>query len=396
MGAWVRAHWWARTAAWTLLVLFIFALGVNVGNGRIHLSGAGRGPSAALGPLDYSSVTDVYDSLKDNYDGKLTQQQLLDGLKAGLAESTDDPYTEFFTAKQAQDFSNELNNTFSGIGAELSLDADKNLIVVSPISGLPADKAGLKAKDIIATINGKTTAGQSLDESVSRIRGKKGTKVTLGVVRADTALNITITRDDIKLPSVTSKTLDGNIGYIQVRTFADDTAGLSRKAAEQLKAAGVTGIILDLRGNPGGLVDAAVDLSSLWLPEGQTILQQKQGSTVIQTYQATGNDILHGIKTVVLIDGGSASASEITAGALHDDKAATLVGVKSYGKGSMQQIVNFKDGSELKVTIARWYRPNGQNIDKKGITPDKVVQEAADASADNDTQLQAAEQLFAQ
>lgn len=400
-----RAAWqaiyrarWSRTIAAMLLVVSVFGLGVSVGNGSLQIGSHTSGVNGSLPEtLDYSQVNDVYKSLKLNYDGKLTQNQLMNGLKAGLAEATGDPYTEFFTAKQAQDFSNQLNNEFSGIGAELSQDSDKNIVVVSPIAGFPADKAGLKPKDIIVTINGTSTTGMSIDEAVAKIRGPKGTKVALGIVRDHTtAFDLTITRDDIKLPSVTSKSLDGNIGYMQIRTFAPDTSGLAQQAAEKFKQDGVKGIVLDLRGNPGGLVDAAVNLSSLWLPEGKVILQQKQGSTVIETYRATGNDTLNGIPTVVLVNGGSASASEITAGALHDNKVATIVGEKSYGKGSMQQIVNFKDGSELKVTIARWYRPNGQNIDKKGITPDKIVKISdADVQSGTDTQLQAAESLLA-
>ena len=392
LGGRIFARPWVNTAANVAIILGIFAIGVGVGNGNIHLSSSSNLNKNLPANLDYSSVNDVYKSLKDNYDGNLTQTQVLDGLKQGLAESTGDPHTEYFNAKQAQSFENQLNNSFSGIGAELSQDSDKNLTVVSPIAGFPAAKAGLKPKDVIVTINGASTSGMSLDEGISKIRGPKGTKVTLGVVRDSTTnLNFVITRDDIKLPSVTTKTLDDNIGYIRISTFAEDTGGLSRQAAQQFKAAGVKGIVLDLRGNPGGLVDAAVDVSSLWLPEGKTILQEKQGGTLLQTYTATGNDILSGIPTIVLIDGGSASASEITSGALHDNKAATLLGSKSYGKGSVQQVIDFKDGSELKVTIARWYRPNGQNIDKKGITPDTLVDEPADATADNDPQLQAAQ-----
>jgi carboxyl-terminal processing protease len=157
-----------------------------------------------------------------------------------------------------------------------------------------------------------------------------------------------------------------------------------------MKQTNVKGIILDLRGNPGGEVNAAVDVSSEWLPAGKSIMQEKRGSTIVQSYTSTGADTLVGIPTVVLIDKGSASASEITAGALHDNKAATLIGTQSYGKGVVQQLINLGDGSELKVTIASWYRPNGQNINKKGITPDQVVTEPTDATPDNDPQLQAA------
>ncbi len=185
--------------------------------------------------------------------------------------------------------------------------------------------------------------------------------------------------------------LDGNIGYLRISRFANDTVGLTQKAAEQFKKDNVNGIVLDMRNDPGGLLDSAVKVSSLWLPQGKLILQEKRGDTVTQTYQATGGDILNGIPTVVLVNGGSASASEIVAGALRDNDAATVIGEKTYGKGVVQQLINFSDDSQLKVTIASWYRPNGQNINKKGVTPDQTVKPAeGDKIGGSDAQLQAA------
>jgi carboxyl-terminal processing protease len=379
--------------------IIIFGIGLNVGNGSISFSRAPHNSENAPLPsqLDYQTVDTVYKTLKDNYDGKLSESQLLDGLKEGLAQATHDPYTEYFTPKEATAFKDQLNGTFSGIGAQLGKDSDGNLEVIAPIAGTPADKAGLKAKDIITNINNESTAGMSIDTAVEKIRGKKGTPVTLKIVRnKEQALSFTITRDDINIPSVTTKTLDGNIGYIQISQFGDDTADLTAKAASSFKAAGVKGVILDLRSNPGGRLDAAVSVADLWLPAGKTILQEKQGSNVIKSYPASGGGTLEGVPTVVLIDGGSASASEITAGALKDNGVATLIGTKSYGKGVVQQVIPFKDGSELKVTVASWYRPNGQNINKKGITPDQEVKLSdADIAAGNDRQLQAAEQKLA-
>ena len=366
--------------------------GVATGDGRLstilHL---GRQPISKDLPsnLDYSSVNEVYQSLKDNYDGALTATQLIDGLKHGLATATKDPYTVYFTKDEAKTFIDQLNNSFSGIGAQLGLDDSGTLQVIAPISGLPADKAGLKAKDLITSIDGVTTNGISVDQAVSKIRGPKGTKVTLQIVRAKTqSLSFTITRDDITLPSVKSKILDNNIGYVQISTFANDTTDLMQKAADNFKAKNVKGIVLDLREDPGGLLDAAVHVSSLWLKPGQLVLQEKRGSEVVQSYQALGGDELNGIPTVILIDSGSASASEITTGALHDNKLAYVIGEKSYGKGVVQQLINLGDGSQLKVTVASWYRPNGQNINKLGITPDKTV--TISSSDTTDTQLQAA------
>jgi carboxyl-terminal processing protease len=376
----------------TVIAVAIFFVGVVVGQGNISFGSHRSSVNPQLpNTLDYSSVDAVYKSLKENYAGKLTVNQLVDGLKEGLADAANDPYTQYFTAKEAQQFDNELNNTFSGIGAELGKDANDNLVVVAPIKGYPAARAGLKAKDIIASVNGKTTQGMSIDQAVTIIRGKKGTTVKLQIIRDSKQLDFTITRQDIKLPSVTSKVLDGNIGYIQISTFGDDTAELVNKAAAKFQQAHVKGVVLDLRGNPGGLLPAAVSVSSQWLPEDTLILQEKKGATVVDQFNSQGEHRLVGVPTVVLMNSGSASASEITAGALHDNKAAYIIGEKSFGKGVVQQLINFDDGSELKVTVASWYRPNGQNINKKGIKPDKkVVLTDADAQKGSDTQKNAA------
>lgn len=383
---------YARIAAGVVAVIVIFGLGVSVGDGRIAVN-SGSMNGSLPNTLNYSSVNQVYQLLKQKYDGTLTETQLLNGMKAGLAQSTNDPYTEYFTAQEAQQFSQQLNNQFSGIGAELGADSSGDVEIIAPIAGTPAANAGLQPKDVITTINGASAAGLSPDAAVNKIRGAAGTKVTLGILRGGTQqLKFTITRENITVPSVTTKILPGNIGYMQISTFADDTSDLANQAAQKFASEHVNGVILDLRDNPGGLVDAAVDVSSLWLPQGQTIMQEKRGSQVIQSYYATGNDVLHGIPTVVLVNDGSASASEITSGALHDNGDARIIGTKTYGKGVVQELDNLPGGAELKVTIASWYRPNGQNINHKGITPDQIVNLTdQDVKAGNDTQLTAAE-----
>jgi carboxyl-terminal processing protease len=384
----LRANKWSHRAVTVIVVALIFGTGYSAGTGSITLPHRTHPVANSLpSSLNYASVNKLYQSLRENYNGKLTADQLNDGLKHGLAEATKDPYTVYFTAKEAKDFNSQLNQSFSGIGAQLGQDADGNLEIISPIAGLPADKAGVKALDLIASINGVSTSGLSVDQAVSKIRGPKGTSVKLEIIRDKKEdINLTISRDDITLPSINTKTLDGNIGYIQITTFADDTSKLAREAADKFKAAGVKGIVLDLRGDPGGLLDAAVNVSSLWLPTGTTILQER-GTSGDKTYSALGGDTLKGIPTVVLVNPGSASASEITAGALHDNKAA--------GKGVVQSLINFTDGSQLKVTIASWFRPNGQNINHKGITPDKNVKQSKDDTTNKvDTQLQAAQQYL--
>lgn len=376
-----------------LVAVVTFGLGVAVGDGTISF-GQNSASNDLPNQLNYSSVSDVYDVLRKEYDGKLDQNKLLDGMKEGLAEATGDPYTEYFTADQYKKFDEQLNGEgFSGIGAELGQDKDKNLIVVSPIAGTPAEKAGVKPQDIIAEIDGKTTTGLSVDEAVTKIRGKKGTNVKLTLVRGGReAIELEITRDDIRVPSVESKILDDGTGYLRITTFGNTTGSDAQKEAQKLKDQGAKKIVLDLRGNPGGVVDSAIQIASLWLPKGTLIMEEKRDNTVIKTYTADGNNILEGMPTAVLINEGSASASEIVAGALHDNKmAAKLVGVKSYGKGVVQGIEPLEDGGQLKVTVARWYRPNGQNIDKKGIEPDQKAEAGEADSAENDTQLKAAQ-----
>jgi carboxyl-terminal processing protease len=363
-----------KVAGITGLALGIFIFGVAVGNHTINFSTPSSENKQLSKNIDYSSVNQLYQLIKNDYDGQLTNSQILDGLKSGLAKSTGDPYTEYFNPDQAKQFNNLLTESFTGIGAALDQDASNNIVVITPIAGFPADKAGLMTKDVITSIDGASTTDMPLDTAIAKIRGPKGTIVTLGILRnSNQQLSLKITRDNIKVPSVTTKIIDNKIGYMEINQFTDDTTSLATAAAQQFKQQGVKGLILDLRNNPGGLVVPAVNVSSLWLPNGKTVYQEKRGSQVISTSYSDGSDILGGIPTIVLINAESASASEITAAALHDNGVATLLGEKSYGKGVVQQEENLPDGSLLKVTIAKWYRPNNQNIDKVGITPDKIV-----------------------
>jgi carboxyl-terminal processing protease len=374
-----------------VILVGVFVLGLNIGNGRISWPGLGQNANLPS-QLNYSSVNQVYQELRTQYDGKLTTTQLLNGLKSGLANAAGDPYTEYFTAAQANEFNDELQGSFDGIGAELGVSSSNDIEIIAPLAGTPAAKAGLQPNDVITAINGKSTSGMSIDTAVDDIRGPSDSKVTLAVTRnGSQSLTFTITRANITVPSVNYKILSGNIGYMQISQFSNDTSGLAQKAAQAFRQAHVKGVILDLRDNPGGLVTAAVSVSSLWLPNGQMIMQEKAGSTVLQTYQSTGNDLLHGIPTVVLINSGSASAAEITTGALHDNGDAYVIGVKSFGKGVVQTIDNLQGGAELKVTIASWYRPDGKNIEHIGITPNETVQlTAAQATAGQDPQEAAA------
>lgn len=378
----------------------IFATGYLAGNSGFSLPVRGGNLSSVQGDLpenlDYSSVEQLYDSLRANYDGELKTDDLLNGLKDGLAKASGDPYTEFLSVEEAQNFDEELSGSFTGIGAQL-IEKDNLVMIEVPLAGYPAEKAGLKARDIILEIDGESAYGLELNEAVKRIRGKEGTTVKLKVVRDDTKdqLEFVITRAKITIPSVESKILDGTIGYMKISRYSPDTADLAREAAEKFKRANVKGVILDVRNNPGGLLDSAVSLSSLWLKKGATVLEEKRGGKTIKTYRANGTPVLNGIPTIVLINEGSASASEITAGALRDHGLAKLVGTKTYGKGSVQQLVQFRDDTVLKVTIARWFTPHGKNIDQEGIEPDeKVERNEEDFTQNRDPQQDKAVELL--
>ncbi len=375
----------------------IFSIGWLSGSGRLRLDSNSFSQSVSRelpADLDYTSVEEVYDQLRRSFDGELTAEDLLNGLKDGLAQASGDAYTEYLTAEEANEFDQELSGTFSGIGAELS-KKDGAITVIAPLAGYPAEKAGLRARDVIAEIDGESAFDLTLTEAVKRIRGPKGTTVSLKIFRGGTEeVDLTIERDDIAIPSVEWEK-SGDVGIIAISRFGEDTSELTRKAATELKQQGIRSVVLDLRNNPGGLLNVAVDVASVWV-DGGTILTERRGDMVVRTFEAKGRPILNGVPTVVLINGGSASASEIVAGALKDNGVATLVGEKSYGKGSVQQIEGLRHGGALKVTVARWFTPEGKNIDEEGIEPDQKVElTQEDYEADRDPQLDAAKAKLA-
>ncbi len=391
----IRKLFLSRAVRWlsiALVIIVVFMGGLFIGQGKITFNGH-TANSDLPATLDFSQINEVYKVLREKYDGTLSEQQVTDGLKHGLAESTGDPYTVYFTSTESEAFNSELQGTITGIGAQLEQDADGNIVVVAPLAGSPAEAAGVRAKDIIVSVDSDSISGKSVYDAVMSIRGEKGSKVKIGVVRGGTkALELTITRDTIQVPTAESKILDGNVGYLRVSQFSDDTTRLVMNAVASFEKAKVNKVILDLRDNPGGEVTTAVDLSSLWLKQGDLIVQQRRDKTVIDNNYATGVNSLAGIKTVVLVNSGSASASEITALVLRDKGGAYLIGEQTYGKGVVQQLIPFSDGSALKVTIAKWYSPKGTNINKVGIKPDKIVKPTDKDYADgNDIQLKAAE-----
>lgn len=380
---------WKRTGANIFASIVIFAVGWGFGSGAITFTSGGQN-SGLPENLDYTGVEEVYDALRKNYDGKLDLQTIQDDMKRGVAKSAGDPYTEYLTAEESKEFDAELEGSFTGIGAELS-EEDGSIIVIAPLSGYPAEKAGLRARDVIVEIDEKSARDISVTEAVKRIRGPKGTVVKLKVIRGGSEeIDLEIERDNISIPSVEYEITDENIGVMTVSRFGSDTAALAEAAAEAFVEANVTGVVVDVRNNPGGLLDASVDVADLWL-EDSTVLTERRGGTTIKTYTSESDALLKDVPTVVLINEGSASASEILAGALNDNQAAVLVGQTSFGKGSVQRLDALRTGGTLKVTIARWFTPEGKNIDKDGIKPDeKVKMTEKDYQNDRDPQLDAA------
>lgn len=334
-----------------------------------------KGNQTLSSNLDLTETQKIYDILRKKYDGKLDTKTLEDGLHKGLVESVGDPYTTFFTQKEAEQFADDLNGTFTGIGAELGMQ-NKQLVVIAPVDGSPAQKAGVRAGDAITEIGDADASKLTVEEAVTKIRGEAGTDIKIGFVRDGQPLEIVITRAEITVPSVTSK-VDSGIGYLKISRFSDDTAQLAKQAATDFKKQNVNGVVVDVRDNGGGLLDSSVQVAGIWL-NNKVVVEEREGGRTTDSLRTSNNAILEGVPTVMLINGGSASASEILAGALHDHGAATLIGEKSFGKGSVQELIDLPSGGKLKVTVARWYTPKGKNIDKEGIKPDEEVKLTAD------------------
>lgn len=344
------------------------------------------------GTIDLSSVQETYRALKANFDGELDTQKLIDGANRGLVEAAGDPYTAYLNPDAVKELENELSGSIGGgIGAEIGL-RNGQLTIIRPLKDSPALQAGIEAGDVIVAVNDEDASGWTVDQVVQKIRGEIGSKVTVKVLRDRETKDITVVRQEVKSPTVEAEIV-GDVGILTVHRFNSETGPLARTEAEKFVSSGVKRVVLDLRGNPGGEVTAAQALAGLWL-ENQVILTQRRGDEIIQTNKSTGRPILGDIKTVILINGGSASASEIVAGALRDYDKATLVGETTYGKGSVQAVIRLSGGSQLKVTESRWFTPKGKNIDKTGIEPDvKVELTADDVNNNRDPQLEKAKSL---
>ena len=342
--------------------------------------------------IDLSSVQKTYQELIANYDGKLDTQKLIYGANRGLVEAAGDPHTAYMDPDETKEFDKSLSGQIGGgIGAEIGLRNNKPTII-KPLENSPAQKAGIKAGEAIVKVNDEVSSDWSVEKVVSKIRGEVGTSVKLTLLSGGQTREVSVVRQNIVSPAVESE-IDGEIGILKVNRFGDDTVSLSRKYTSEFVEKGVKKVILDLRNNPGGTVGAAQGLLGIWL-DNQIAMTERRGSEIVKTLRTTGAPILGNMKTVVLINGNSASASEITAGALREYGKATLVGQKSYGKGSVQIVLGLPGGSQMKVTEARWYTPKGKNIDKTGIEPDVKVDLSSDDVNNNiDPQMDKAKSL---
>jgi carboxyl-terminal processing protease len=361
------------------------------GNEIVGAVAPALGFKVETGTLDLSSVQKTYRELKANYDGTIDEAKLIDGASRGLVGAAGDQYTVYMDAKEAATFNDDLSGKIGGgIGAEIGLRDDIPTIIRT-LPGNAAEKAGLLAGDIIIGVNDESTSGWTATKAAEKIRGEVDTTVKVKVVRNNEEKEFTITRAIVNNPSIQTAVENG-IGTLTISRFDGETSALALKAAQTFKQQNVRGIILDLRGNGGGYLTAAQDVAGLWLND-KVVVSERTNGKVVDELKSGNNALLAGIPTVILVNGSSASASEIVAGALQDHKAATLIGEKTFGKGTVQKVVDLGAGALLKVTIARWYTPNGKNITKEGVTPDQTIElKAEDVNAGKDPQLDAARQ----
>jgi carboxyl-terminal processing protease len=344
--------------------------------GQSQILGKDSRPPYLLQDVNYDLYWDVWNTIKEKYydSSKILDTELFYGSLAGLVASLGDPYSVFLNPQVNNEFTQELSGKFEGIGAEIGLRKDQ-LTIIAPLPETPADKAGLKSGDKILAIDGLDTQGMALDKAVNLIRGEKGTKVKLFITPFDgnESKEVEIVRDTIKIISVSWEDKGNQVVYIKISYFNQDTFDRFSDAVNEALATNPKTIILDLRGNPGGFLDVAVKIASYWVEDKPVVLEKIHDGTVTP-FPSVGRPILKDLKTYVLVNEGSASASEILAGALQDYKLGTIVGQQSFGKGSVQDLIDFNDGSSVKLTIAKWLTPNGQTIDEVGITPDVVVE----------------------
>ena len=388
-------------------VILLFGSGYKLGEYRANQSKIERpaynilnaGTQGNLKNIDFSLFWDTWDKVEQKYvdKKKLDPQRMLYGAIKGMVATLNDPYTFFLTPDENKETKNDLDGKFEGIGAQLGLK-DNRIIVIAPLKNSPAMRAGILAGDYVIAVDGQSTKDMTLPLAVSKIRGKKGTKIKLTFSRDGKEFEKELVRDQIQVDSVELTFEKPNIAHLKVNQFGDNTNSEWDKAvdtiASKYQSKQIKGLVLDLRDNPGGFLESSVYLASEFLPVGKLVVKQESTTGENRDYSVERSGRLLDIPIAVLINQGSASASEILSGALRDYKRATLIGVKSFGKGSVQEALDLQSGAGLHVTVAKWILPKGEWINGKGITPAIVIENKVDAkntlTPETDLQLERA------
>jgi carboxyl-terminal processing protease len=334
--------------------------------------------------IDFELFFEVWDLVQEGYDGEIPQnQEILYSIIEGSLDTLDDEYTRFVRPDVAARMREDAGGSVEGIGAFVRETEDGLFEIVRPIPDQPADLVGLLPGDIVIAVDGESVSDLSFDEVILRVRGPRGTDVTLSIVRegVEEPIEFTITRVRFEIATVESEMLEGNIAYIKLTTFDQTATEKTVAALQTMLDQGAESVIFDLRDNPGGFLNQSISIADLFLTES-VVLYERNNSGLDQVFRADNGDLGEGLPLVVLVNGGSASASEIVAGAIKDNGRAVIIGDVSFGKGSVQQVYQLSDGSEMRVTIARWYTPSNATIDKEGVTPDIIVEMAFDAEED--------------
>lgn len=367
-------------------------------NGSFYAKVLGSTSSSLLDKETIDKIDELYGMIDKTYLKTVDKETLREGLYKGMLESLDDPYSVYYTEEEFAEMMEDTSGTFEGIGAYLTQDPDSMVIsVVKPIKDSPAEAAGMMADDVIVEVDGEDITGQDINLVVSKLRGPKGSQVTVGVKRGDSddIIRFDIKRDEINTMTVDYEMMDGKMGYIAISEFADATADQFREAFDDLESQGMKSLIIDLRSNGGGYVDIAVEIADRMVKDGVIVsVEDRRGLSY--KYEDKGDDKYLKVPCVVLVDGNTASASEILTGALKDHGLVTVMGTKTFGKGITQIITPLDDGSGVKITNSVYYTPNGTNIHEIGIEPDVEVELDIDKYKEDktDTQLEAAKEYL--
>ncbi len=388
----------------TLAILGAFFLGIYVNNNNRpaidKVTDLTNKETQVATTADFSPFWKVWNTINEKYPqaSKITDQNRVYGAISGLMGSLNDPYSVFFGPDEAKDFEDEIAGNFTGIGMEVGMK-DKILTVIAPLKDTPAYRANIKPGDKILKIGDTVTSNLGIEQAIKLIRGEKGTTVTLTIFREGNKdpMEIKIVRDVINIPTLDSELRPDGIFVIRLYSFSANSADLFRNAIKSFAESGSDKLLLDLRGNPGGYLDSAVDISSWFLPSEKVVVTEDYGNNKApEIFRSKGYDIFNNkLKFVILIDGGSASASEIVAGAMQDQGRAKLVGSQSFGKGSVQEAIKITPDTLLKITVAKWLTPNGTSISEKGLTPDYPVEiTQKDLDAKRDPQMEKAVEIL--